>query len=138
VNRDDFKNLARIRIREARVLLKSGNYCGAYYLSGLAVECALKACICKRTKRYSFPPPRKRIERIWNHDLVELMAEAELKDAKDDESRRNPAFAENWLVVKDWTVKSRYDRVSQVQAEDLFSAIVAATHGVFPWLRRNW
>jgi HEPN domain-containing protein len=33
------------------VLLEAGLYAGAYYLAGYAVECALKACIAKKTAR---------------------------------------------------------------------------------------
>src|SRR5690242_7885063 len=52
VNCTDFKKLAEIRMAEARTLLKARHYDGAYYLAGYAVECALKACIAKRTKKY--------------------------------------------------------------------------------------
>jgi HEPN domain-containing protein len=44
MNRDDFQQLADVRIAEAAVLLAQGNYDGAYYLAGYAVECGLKAC----------------------------------------------------------------------------------------------
>jgi len=39
----EFQQLARMRLRDARVLLANGNLEGAYYLTGLAVECAIKA-----------------------------------------------------------------------------------------------
>lgn len=35
--------------------MDQGLYDGAYYLSGYAVEWALKACIAKNVKRYDFP-----------------------------------------------------------------------------------
>jgi HEPN domain-containing protein len=40
MNRADFQKLAELRIREAKVLLDSKHYEGAYYLAGYAVECA--------------------------------------------------------------------------------------------------
>lgn len=55
MNRRDLKDLAAIRVREASLLLKNKQYSGAYYLAGYAVECALKACISKETRRYDFP-----------------------------------------------------------------------------------
>ncbi|HLF84399.1 MAG TPA: HEPN domain-containing protein [Blastocatellia bacterium] len=55
MNRNDLKLLAVTRLREAKVLLANGEYSGAYYLAGYVVECALKACIAKRTKRHDFP-----------------------------------------------------------------------------------
>ncbi|HYP39716.1 MAG TPA: HEPN domain-containing protein [Chloroflexia bacterium] len=55
MNRDDFRKLAGLRITEAKVLLDNACYEAAYYLSGYAVECALKACIAKKTRRFDFP-----------------------------------------------------------------------------------
>jgi HEPN domain-containing protein len=47
--------MAMVRLKEANVLLRLGLSDGAYYLAGYAVECALKACIAKGTRRYEFP-----------------------------------------------------------------------------------
>ena len=44
---------------------------GAYYLAGYAIECALKACIAKATRRYDFPD-RKKVDASHTHDLREL------------------------------------------------------------------
>ncbi len=55
MNRMEFQGLAEIRIREAEILLAAGAWDGAYYLAGYAVECALKACIAKKTVEHSFP-----------------------------------------------------------------------------------
>jgi len=49
VNRRDLQALSRIRLTEAKALLRLGHYDGAYYLAGYAAECALKACIAKLT-----------------------------------------------------------------------------------------
>src|SRR5712692_7302814 len=59
MNRNDLRRLARIRLKEARVLLKAACYDGAYYLCGYAVECGLKACIAKATRRSEFPDLEK-------------------------------------------------------------------------------
>ena len=45
MNRNEFQELAEVRIGEAGVLLAGGKSDGAYYLAGYAVECALKACV---------------------------------------------------------------------------------------------
>jgi HEPN domain-containing protein len=55
MNRADFQKLTQLRLAEAKVLLDSNRYEGAYYLMGYAVECALKSCIAKQTKEYDFP-----------------------------------------------------------------------------------
>jgi HEPN domain len=61
VDRKDFQELAKVRLKEANALFRLGLYDGAYYLAGYAVECALKACIAKGTRRYEFPD-KKRVE----------------------------------------------------------------------------
>jgi HEPN domain-containing protein len=66
-NRQDFQRLAGMRLRDARVLMRNGNLEAAYYLTGLAVECALKACIAKNTKRYDFPPNQTALKEIYTH-----------------------------------------------------------------------
>jgi len=56
--RREFQQLARMRLKDARVLMRGGNGEGAYYLTGLAVECAIKACIAKNTSGTTFPRTR--------------------------------------------------------------------------------
>ncbi|HKQ62260.1 MAG TPA: hypothetical protein VJS92_13295 [Candidatus Polarisedimenticolaceae bacterium] len=55
MHRDDLRRLARLRLREARLLLRAGAFAGAYYLVGDAVECALKACISKQFRQHDIP-----------------------------------------------------------------------------------
>jgi hypothetical protein len=47
--RAELQALAARRIREARVLFDAGEFDGAYYLAGYAIECALKAIVIKGT-----------------------------------------------------------------------------------------
>jgi HEPN domain-containing protein len=51
MNRDDFQSLATERLDDAAALLNAGRYAGSYYVSGYAIECALKACIARRTRQ---------------------------------------------------------------------------------------
>jgi HEPN domain-containing protein len=55
MNRADFQQLAELRLQDAEALLQAGRYEAAYYLAGYAIECALKACIAKRTEAESSP-----------------------------------------------------------------------------------
>ena len=55
MDRKDFQELSRVRLKEATALLRLGLFDGAYYLAGYSVECALKACIAKGTQRFEFP-----------------------------------------------------------------------------------
>jgi len=59
LDRKDLQELSRVRLKEATALMQAGFFDGAYYLAGYAVECAIKACIAKGTRRYEFPDKRK-------------------------------------------------------------------------------
>ena len=123
-------------MRDARALIRTGNFEGAYYLTGLAVECAIKACIARHTKRYDFPPNPNALKDIYFHDLVKLIGAARLQRELDADRRRNTSFNNKWDVVKDWNINSRY-AVSGLSARDLYRA-VAGRNGVMQWLRQRW
>jgi HEPN domain-containing protein len=138
MNRTDFRQIARIRLEEAKILLDNGKFDGAYYLSGYVIECALKACICKKTNRYDFPPDRKSVEECYNHDLERLIGAAELSINLKNEINRNHQFSINWTIVKDWDETSRYEIQTMVKARDLYSAITDRRNGVLKWIRQYW
>src|SRR5918912_3045559 len=98
MNRADLQSIAGIRLREAKLLLDSGEYAGAYYLCGYVVECALKACIAKQTRRYDFPNKKQAID-SYTHKPLELVKVAGLVAALNTQKTANPAFEINWQVV---------------------------------------
>jgi HEPN domain-containing protein len=134
--RREFQQLARVRLKDARILMRSGSTEAAYYLTGLAVECAIKACIAKNTERYDFPPDPNAIRDIYTHKLGKLIGAAGLDAALDAERRRNSSFRNKWDVVKDWDNNSRYV-IRGLNARDLYRA-VAGKNGVMQWLRQRW
>lgn len=134
--RREFQQLARLRLREARVLLQSRNFEGAYYLTGLAVECGIKACIAKNTRRYDFPPDQKALKFIYTHALTDLIKAAKLQVELEAARSGSILFKTRWDVVKDWDVTSRY-ATSGLNARDLYKA-VAGRNGVMQWLRQRW
>ena len=137
MNRNDLIELAKIRLKEARTLLKSGNYDGAYYLCGYVVECGLKACIAKQTKKYDFPD-KDTVKRSYDHDLTKLLGIAGLETSKKDDRKRNSKLALNWTIAKDWQSVSRYEKHTKKEAQDLYSAIANRQDGVLRWLRQYW
>jgi len=137
MNRYYLRELTHIRLKDARMLLRSENYEGAYYLCGYVVECGLKACIAKQTKRYDFPD-KKIVNESYTHDLTKLVKVAGLDLALDQEIRCNLDFERNWAVVKDWTQGSRYEKHTKKEAQDLYSAIVNRKYGVLRWIKQYW
>jgi hypothetical protein len=116
------------------------SWSSAYYLAGYAVECGLKSCVLARVatapevifddKRYS--------EKCWTHNIEELVKLADLEAARNADTVANPVLGSNWLIVKDWNEKSRYEIKTQPQAQQLYDAIAELANGVMQWIRLRW
>ena len=132
----DFKRLADLRAREAGILARNKCEQGAYYLAGYAVECALKACIAKKTRQHDFPPNRKYVDKVYSHDLASLLKLAELDKLLEEDMKNNQALAKNWLVVTEWDENKRYD-IAELKGKDLHEAITGPD-GVLPWIKQRW
>ena len=138
MNRNGFQTISKLRVKEAKSLLDKGFYSGAYYLLGYAVECAFKACIASKTRRYDFPD-KKLVSESYTHDLEKLLRLSGLEHKLVDEMRQNLALSINWTTVKDWSEESRYIYgTSEVKAKNLYSAVTARTYGVLSWLKKYW
>ena len=105
--------------------------------AGYSVECALKACIARATRRHEFPNKKKASD-SYSHNLNDLLKLAGLGDKKLSEARRDPQFEGNWLIVTKWTEESRYRRHGPDEAKALVDAIGSRTHGVIRWIRLHW
>lgn len=136
MNRSEFQQLADVRIAEAGVLLAAGKWDGAYYLAGYAVECALKACIAKRTRAEDFPPREARD--YYTHDIERLVKSLKIEAALNAAKSANRAFETFWELVDGWSEESRYDRKTEAEARDLYQAITDPNDGVLRWIRGYW
>lgn len=137
MDRNDFKHLAALRLKEAEVLLSTRNYSGAYYLSGYVVECAFKACIARNTKRHQFPD-KKLANESYTHDLESLSKVASLGPVIAARMGSDSIFTAHWRTAKGWTEESRYQVWTRQQARDLYRAITDKEHGVLPWIQQYW
>jgi HEPN domain-containing protein len=137
VNRIDLQRLSLARLSEAKALVAAGHPAGAYYLAGYAIECALKACIAKRTEQYDFPD-KERVLGSWTHDFERLARCADL-DALLNQRRARSEFDDSWNLVGRWDEGSRYDLVvTPKTAADFIAAIERAPDGVLPWIQSQW
>jgi len=136
MNRTDFQNISKMRLQESKALLAAGFPEGAYYLAGYAIECALKACIAKRTREHDFP--EKDSSNFYVHDLERLLGHAKLKSEFELALRLNPAMNSNWIVAKDWSEKSRYDKKTVEEATGLLKAIEDQNGGLLQWVQKHW
>lgn len=137
MDRKDLQALSRIRMNEAKGLLSLGLYDGADYLAGYAVECALKACIAKETKRHEFPDKR-RADSSHTHSLSDLVRFANLDTSRQELAGRDLEFKENWDTVKLWSEQSRYRRHNSQAAQDVVEAVCNRRHGIVAWIKLHW
>jgi hypothetical protein len=122
MNRVDLQGIAETRVQESGALLAAGFPDGAYYLAGYAVECALKACIAKRTREHDFPE-KALATRSYTHKLQDLLVVAELRTELEAALQADPIMQANWTIVKDWSEESRYEKRTLQEAEILLRAI---------------
>jgi len=136
VDRRDLQALSKARLTEAKALLKVGLNDGAYYLAGYAVECAIKACIAKGSRRHEFPDKR-RAELSYSHNLEALIMVAGL-DADFQRANQDADFRDNWKIARVWSEQSRYKKHGAEAAGALVAAIGDRHHGVIAWLKQHW
>ena len=137
MNRADLQFLAAERIRDAKTLLDGKRWSGAYYLAGYAVECALKACIARKTREFDFPD-KLLANQSHTHDLERLLGLAGLRDVFEAEFGRDFMFAENWIDVTLWSEDSRYQPSGQAEAHAMLKAVGDPQNGILRCIKKHW
>lgn len=139
MTRTEWQRKARDFATSARTLLLNGQYDGAYYLAGLAVECALKARIARRFRANAIPD-KKLVADIYRegHQIGRLVIHAELTGLLDTEVRRSAEFEANWIIVRAWDIDARYKHWSAVQARDMVESVTKRGTGMLSWIGRHW
>jgi HEPN domain-containing protein len=140
MNRRLFQKLAEARLVDAKALLKAKRYDAAYYMAGYAIECALKACIAKKTRLYDFPP--KNAREVYTHELEDLVKSAEIGKSFQQDRVMDSKLAEYWEIVKEWKPEDgRYGlrgATGVSAAKELVLAIDDRHHGVLQCLSKYW
>lgn len=138
LNRDKLQLLADSRLKEAGVLLEQACWTGAYYLTGLAVECALKAYLASAVQQHDFPD-KNFVNRAYTHKLKELVQlDGVFREELQKEFSGDDKLESNWNMVLSWNDENRYEIVEELQAKSLYAAATEPGYGVMEWLRRRW
>jgi HEPN domain-containing protein len=137
MNRKDLQILANTRLREAQILYRAKEYSGAYYLAGYSIECALKACIAKKVRKYEFPDKKSVVE-SYTHDLKKLALLANLEQPRLLLAQTDPIFLENWALIIRWSEESRYNIFEEQACKEFIDAIMNQRHGLMPWIKQHW
>ena len=80
-------------------------------------------------------PNKKTVTDSYTHDLEKLVRVAQLYPTLETGRRSDPAFANNWLVVKDWSEESRYQKYTRQEATAIYLAITEPNQGVLQWVQ---
>lgn len=138
LNRDKLRLICNARIEEAAVLLDKSLWTGAYYLTGLAVECALKSCLAASVREHDFPD-KEFVNRMYVHNLEKLFVlNGALWAQLQIDMRTDSKLAINWSTVKDWDDSRRYDIVDELTAKSLYEASTESRSGIVEWIRPRW
>jgi HEPN domain-containing protein len=135
--RNELRILARLRLREAECLYKSGFYDGCVYLCGYVVEFALKSRICKVLKLKEYPANELKLSKTHDFDVLKLLAG--LKE--DLRQGRNRELWENWSIATKWKPELRYQLPSANNreiAKETIDSIKGNPNGVLTWLAKRW
>jgi HEPN domain-containing protein len=134
----EFQELSEQRLAEAKALLDLGKWDGAYYLAGYSVELALKACIIKTLLTTDEFPDKEFSKNCYTHAVEKLVGLAKLESARKVATDADPDLLANWTLARDWSEEKRYHRIDKKEAEELYTAIADAVHGVLPWIKTQW
>jgi hypothetical protein len=137
--RATFQKLAQLRIDEAKLLLGHSQPSGAYYLAGYAIECALKAIIAKQFRGDEIPD-KALVNRVYTHDLSELLRLAGLESELDDARRADSDLDRRWSIIKNWKEQARYSVWTDNDASSIMDGVTGDGHsgGLFQWLTARW
>jgi hypothetical protein len=138
LNRSDFQQLAEDHLRHAKALLDAQLYSGTYYMCGYVVECALKACICKKTNQFDFHPSPEASRAAWSHDFEKLIRAADLESEINAARELDRALDVKWESVENWSPNSRYEPHGQPEAQLILDAVADQDHGVFSCIKQLW
>jgi len=137
-SRGDYKQVALDRLQDAHILFDAKRYSAAYYMVGYVIECALKARIAQRFARHTIPE-RQLLEGVYQHDLEKLLTVAGLRSDLNAAMSQNASLRNNWNIVKNWKVDSRYiPRRSRAEARDMLTAVSDPVNGVLSWIQAYW
>ena len=122
LSRAELMAIARARVKDAKALLKTRRYDGAFYLCGYALECVLKARIVATLCWQGFPETGgefKDLQSFKTHDLDLLLK----LSGRETKIRSNSAHVFQWSGVAQWDPEVRYKRVGSASRTDVLQII---------------
>jgi hypothetical protein len=139
ITKPTIKALIKKRLDDARILLKNRRYSSTIYMSGYALELALKYRICRIMKfSKGFPENRAEFD-IYYFDTTKTFLRSTIKELRDIRHHKLPIllrysgeqlnietnFSSDWDLVKGWNPEMRYINmiVRRQKANDFLKSI---------------
>ena len=148
--RSDFQELALLRLIEAQTLLAQNLPDGAFYLAGYAVECALKAAICKTldiddffeiysSKTHAAKVKDDIVQKFKTHDYGTLLVLSGLYYKLDAGLRADKDLNDSWSIVQSqaWSEQYRYETIKRKSEDDVVDFITAVNY-FLSWISQHW
>ncbi len=133
----NLKVLADLRLKEAEELLRVRMWSGAYYLSGYALELALKAAATKSFRPHHMPD-KAFVTRLHTDDLKKLLTESGLEKDFGAMVTSDAGFGANWGLATKWTEEARYRKWLKDEAQAIVTAVGNKKDGLLPWIKIRW
>jgi HEPN domain-containing protein len=137
--RQQLRDLAQLRLREAESLFDLGLYDGCAYLCGYVVELALEARICATLGVEEYPEKGSRLKDAFlTHDFDDLKL---LAGMENEFTPDRLVLFKNWSVASRWNPKWRYvpeGTYNQATAEAILNAIRMRPDGVLECISSHW
>lgn len=123
IARNELRRLAQARLQDARVLFAADRYDSAIYLSGYALEFALKARICMTLQWLGYPNTSREFQAYRSFRTHNLEVLLSLSGREPDILLRHPRA---WSTAATWAPEMRYNPVglaTQANAQLMLEAI---------------
>ena len=149
--RTELRKITRARITAAKILIEAKDYDYAGYTMGFVLECALKACVCKKLDLTSYPADDSSIDsnirstfRTHEFDMLQMLAGLSNKFTN---TGSNPYFASWSAATKDYIppgnqqwVNMRYqpNYWTESKVKSVYNALTKNTNGILVYLKKRW
>lgn len=147
---DELKSITSARLASAQILIGAGDWYHASYTMAMALECALKAMICKTLKLSIYPQDRNRYKKItdffWTHEFQQLLILSGLSEIFDLTGSK-PELIQNWSeftqeFTGEWPqLRYNFDRQRQFdenKAKKLHKNLTDSSYGIITKIKEIW
>lgn len=141
------RDISKARLKSASILITAEDYDGGAYMLGYALECALKAAVCKSLRISSYPSDTKKHGHFLTHNFDQLLVFSGLSDVF-SLSGDIQGF-QNWsdftgMYPGEWPSmrynKDNLDRFDEKKVKDLYENLTEKPSGVITLIskKRRW